>query len=125
MPHFVLRQHAEKPPTVCATCSTNRCQETELAPGGFVDTLVDTYMGGIKGRVYLCATCVIAAGKLVGCVAPNVAETMRADIEDLTTRLAAALDEVETEKGAKVISIDDARTLFAEKRSGPKPKVAA
>lgn len=124
MPAFEVVPHPVFSPTRCATCGTSSC------PDGFIDLLVDTAVRGFNddgdaihdpdgveptiGHLYMCVSCVSqAAVKIGGC---DRAE--RVKLEDRVVGLGAQVAELEQqvadEQANKVISLADARELFAK-----------
>jgi hypothetical protein len=88
---------------------------------GFVDLLVDT---PVNGRLYMCATCLFQAGRVMGMLNPEQSTK-------LTERLAAASDrvlelerELEQERGSKLVSLDDARRLILSGSKTSDPEAA-
>lgn len=110
MPDFV---HVAAPvfsPTNCRTCMTHADKR------GFIDTRAED----ANGHVYMCASCVDVAARLVGCLDPKQGDDLRHRLADASAAITALERELETERANKVVALADVRTLLA-----PKPKAAA
>lgn len=90
-------------PTSCVTCMTHK--DTE----GFVDLLVDTPVGG---RLYMCATCVVRAGRELKMLSREQAADLTKRLTDAHARILELEESLEFEKGNKVLSFKDVKKLL-------------
>lgn len=75
----------------------------------------------VSGRMYLCATCLDQAARVMGCLDPEQAQRLRNNLgaaEEKIKELEAALEE---EKQAKVIDLQDLKLFFRDKELRKSP----
>ena len=118
MPDFQRVQSPVFTPTACLACGTHHDRN------GFVDLLVDQ---PVSGRAYLCGTCTFQAGRKVGCLDPEQSANLTARLAAATAEISALNNQLETERAAKVVSLDDVKKLLepAVKRGPGRPPKAA
>lgn len=128
MPDFRFTRHLgaseNPPPTQCATCSTHACDE------GFVDLIVSL---SPYGRLYMCARCVWAAARLVGCIDPQQVVIKDDALEEMSAANEELAAKLEAEKAEKYVPLADVIDFFDEREKrrpdqpapATKPKVPA
>lgn len=79
---------------------------------GFVDLLVDN---PVSGRMYLCATCLDQAARVMGCLDPEQAQRLRNNLGAAEEKIKELEAEVEFEKANKVMSEQQMKHWFRDK----------
>lgn len=109
MPDFVLVAAPVFSPTECRTCMTHTDKR------GFIDTRAEDG----NGHVYICATCVDVAARLVGCLDPKQADDLRHRVADAHNAITSLERELEAERENKFVSLADVRELVTPVRTPP------
>lgn len=104
MPELLVRtrDHEIVKPGCCVICHSQQRPLVDL------EQALDPVFWG---RLYLCELCALSVGRAVGCLDPDQAERLRANVRTLEARVAELEAELDAEGDRKVVSMDKLREV--------------